>query len=49
MPFVFDAQTLLSNEILTLETTAGDVDLLGAIKGIGGFHEVESFSVGHDA
>ncbi len=43
LPFVH-AQTLLSNEILTLETTAGDVDSLGAIKGSGGFVEVERFS-----
>ena len=42
VPFVFDGQTLLSNEVLTLETTAGDVDLLGSIKGIGGFREVDS-------
>jgi hypothetical protein len=28
LPFVFDAQTLVSSEVLTLETTAGDLDLL---------------------
>ncbi len=32
---------LMSSEILTLETTAGDVDLLGVIKGIGNFNEVD--------
>jgi hypothetical protein len=42
LPFVFDAQTLIANEVLTLETTAGDVDLLAAIKGLGGFAEVDA-------
>ena len=42
VPFIFDASTLMSNEVLTLETTAGDVDLLGAIKGLGGFREVDA-------
>jgi hypothetical protein len=41
LPFIFDDQTLMSSEILTLETTAGDVDLLGAIKGLGNFAEVD--------
>jgi hypothetical protein len=42
VPFLFDAQTLLTHEILTLETSAGDVDLLAAIKGVGGFRDVDA-------
>ena len=38
---MFDAQTLLAMEILTLQTTAGDVDLLANVKGIGGYRDVE--------
>ncbi len=41
LPFVFDAQTLMTNEVLTLITTAGEIDLLAVIKGIGSFAEVE--------
>ncbi len=50
LPFIFDAQALLSNELLTLETTAGDVDLLASVKGIGGFDAVATFaeSVAYD-
>jgi hypothetical protein len=42
--FIFDTQTLITNEVLTLETDAGDVDLLGSIKGIGGYGDVEAFA-----
>ena len=42
VPFVFDAQTLMSSEVLTLATTAGDVDLLAVVKGLGGFAEVDA-------
>ncbi|HEV3157298.1 MAG TPA: hypothetical protein VGZ00_08125 [Candidatus Baltobacteraceae bacterium] len=44
VPFIFDAQTLMTNEVLTLETMAGDVDLLGAIKGIGSFRDVDTMA-----
>ncbi|HEX3468038.1 MAG TPA: hypothetical protein VHT05_08185 [Candidatus Elarobacter sp.] len=44
LPFVFDAQTLISAEVLTLETDAGDVDLLGAVKGVGPYSAVEASS-----
>jgi len=44
LPFVFDEQTLIAHEVLTLRTTAGDVDLLGAIKGIGGYRDVEALA-----
>ncbi len=40
LPFVFDAQTLMTSEILTLETAAGDVDLLATVKGVGGYSEI---------
>jgi predicted nucleotidyltransferase len=53
LPFVFDAQTLLTSQTLTLTTTAGDVDLLANITGIGPFDAVdalaETFTVaGHE-
>ncbi len=40
LPFSFDAQALLSTEILTLSTTAGDIDLLGEVIGLGSFTNV---------
>jgi hypothetical protein len=43
-PFIFDAQTLVSNEILTLTTSAGDLDLLATVKGIGPYSDVEALS-----
>ncbi len=42
LPFVFDAQTLMSNEILTLATTAGEIDLLASVKGLGDFAKVDA-------
>jgi hypothetical protein len=42
VPFIFDEQTLLSAEILTLETSAGDLDLLATVAGLGGFSEVDA-------
>jgi hypothetical protein len=44
LPFVLDAQTIMSSELLTLETTVGDVDLLGVVKGIGAFSQVEQLA-----
>jgi predicted nucleotidyltransferase len=44
VPFVFDAQTLMSSEILTLTTTAGDIDLLCTIKGFTTYGAVEAAS-----
>ena len=44
LPFRFDAQTLLVTEILTLETTAGDLDLLATLKGIGNHAAVDAMS-----
>ena len=34
LPYIFDTQALLSSEILSLDTSAGDLDLLGEIKGM---------------
>ena len=41
---IFDAQTLLTSEVLTLETSAGDVDLLAKINGLGTFDEVDALA-----
>lgn len=42
LPFIFDAQTVLGTQILTLETTICDVDLLGEIPGVGTFPQVDA-------
>lgn len=44
LPFVFDDQTLMSAEVLTLTTSIGDVDLLASVKGIGDYAEVEAIA-----
>ncbi|HTD37850.1 MAG TPA: hypothetical protein VK669_10075 [Candidatus Limnocylindrales bacterium] len=40
LPFVFDAQTIVSGQILTLQTSIGAVDLLGEVPGVGTFTDV---------
>ncbi|MEJ7624495.1 MAG: hypothetical protein WKF34_10935 [Pyrinomonadaceae bacterium] len=47
LPFVFDWTTLQQDTNFTFETSLGDVDLLGEVKGIGGYDELvpESISV----
>jgi predicted nucleotidyltransferase len=40
LPFVFDAQTIVGGQILTLQTSIGAVDLLGEVPGVGTFPEV---------
>jgi hypothetical protein len=40
LPFVFDAQTIVSGQILTLSTSLGPVDLLGEVPGVGTFDKV---------
>jgi hypothetical protein len=40
LPFVFDAQTIVSGQILTLQTSIGAIDLLGEVPGIGSFEQV---------
>jgi hypothetical protein len=44
LPFIFDVQTLMVTDILTLGTTAGDIDLLATLKGVGNFKAVEAAS-----
>lgn len=43
LPFVLDAPTIQSGLNFTLTTTAGDIDLLGEITGIGAFPVVARF------
>jgi hypothetical protein len=40
LPFIWDAQTLRSGLNFTLTTTAGDLDLLGEVPGLGSFDAV---------
>lgn len=44
LPFIFDVQTLMVVEILTLNSTAGAVDLLATLKGVGDYKAVEATS-----
>jgi hypothetical protein len=44
LPFVWDAQTLRSGLNFTLTTSAGDLDLLGDVPGIGAFEAVRRLS-----
>lgn len=50
LPFVFDWTTLQHGTNFTFETTMGDVDLLGEVKGIGGYDDLvpESITVDFD-
>lgn len=45
LPFSLDAATLQAGLNFTLQTTAGDVDLLGEVTGIGGYATVARLSV----
>lgn len=40
LPFVLDARTLRSGLNFTLESEAGDIDLLGELTGVGGYDEL---------
>ena len=44
LPFTLDAQTLKAGLNFMLTTTMGDVDLLGELSGIGGYHDVKAAS-----
>ncbi len=44
LPFIFDVQTLLVTDILTLESDAGEIDLLATLKGVGSYDAVEAAS-----
>ncbi len=45
LPFVWGEQTLQSGTNFTLETEIGDIDLLGEVKGVGSYAEVERESL----
>ena len=45
LPFVLDAAALQSGLNFTLQTTAGDLDLLGEVTGLGGYPSVVRFAV----
>ena len=45
LPFVWDERTLESSPLLTLMTAEGDVDLLTAVPGVGGYDAVRERSV----
>lgn len=40
LPFAIDARALRSGDVFTLTTSAGDLDLLGAPAGVGGYQEL---------
>jgi hypothetical protein len=40
LPFVLDARSIRSGLNFTLETQAGDVDLLGEVTGVGGYDQI---------
>ena len=48
LPFVLDAQSLRSGLNFTLSTTAGDLDLLGEVPGVGTFPDVSKDAVDVD-
>ncbi|HET8796612.1 MAG TPA: hypothetical protein VFO89_02930 [Thermoanaerobaculia bacterium] len=45
LPFRFDAETIRRGLNFTLRTSAGDVDLLGEVSGVGNFDTVERESI----
>ena len=45
LPFTLDAATLAAGLNFTLRSTAGDVDLIGEVTGVGGYREVRRLSV----
>ena len=44
-PFVWDVATLYNGTNFTLETTLGDIDMLGEVKGVGIYHDAVNESV----
>ena len=48
MPFFFDGSSLSNGTNFTFETTIGDIDLLGEVKGVGDFSDAVSRSVTFD-
>ena len=45
LPFVFDERTLRNGTNFTFETTIGDIDLLGEVKGVGDYNDAKTRSV----
>lgn len=48
LPFIWDEQTLSGGTTFTLETSLGDIDLLGEVAGVGDFKGVLAESVNFD-
>lgn len=45
LPFVWDERTLQNGTNFTLETTIGEIDMLGEVSGVGNFEQVKNNSV----
>jgi len=45
LPFVWDERTLQSGTNFTLETTIGEIDMLGEVDGVGNFEQVSKESI----
>jgi len=45
LPFVWDERTLQSGTNFTLETTIGEIDMLGEVDGVGNFEQVNKESI----
>lgn len=45
LPFVWDERTLQNGTNFTLETTIGEIDMLGEVAGVGDFEEVKAQSI----
>lgn len=45
LPFVWDVATLYNGTNFTFDTTLGNIDLLGEVKGVGTFHDAVNDSV----
>ena len=45
LPYVFDWTTLQHGTNFTFETSMGDVDLLGEVKGVGAYHDLATESL----
>lgn len=48
LPFRLDAPTLKAGLNFTLETNAGDIDLIGEVRGMGGYEDLLAGSVEYD-
>ncbi len=44
LPFKFDAQTVLNGSNFTMTTTAGDIDILATIAGLGDYENVSRYA-----